>query len=63
MRSAGEPTEILHVRLPRRLVAAVAEAAQRDCRTVSEFTRQALLAQVRGAGVPVERHRERADGR
>jgi hypothetical protein len=62
MRPAIEPSEILHVRLPRRLVAAVTEAAQKDCRTVSEFTRQALLAQVRGAGVSVDRHRERADG-
>jgi hypothetical protein len=54
MRAAFEPSETLRVRLPKRLVAAVTEAAERDCKTVSEFTRQALLSQVRGAGVPVK---------
>jgi predicted HicB family RNase H-like nuclease len=55
MRAAGEPTEVLHVRVPRRLVTAVAEAAAQDCKSVSEFARQALLAAARSAGVPVKR--------
>jgi hypothetical protein len=55
MRPAYEPTETLRVRVPRRLVTAVAEAAERDCKTVSEFARQALLAAARSAGVPVKR--------
>jgi hypothetical protein len=62
MRPAGEPTGILHVRLPRRLVTAVAEAAERECTTVSAFARGALLNQVRAAGVPVDRREDRADG-
>jgi hypothetical protein len=47
----------LHVRLPHRLATAVVAAAERDCRTVAEFTRQALLASVRKAGLEIRDER------
>jgi hypothetical protein len=57
MRPAFEPIETRHVRLPQRPVAAVTKAAERDCETVSEFGRQALLAGVRSAGIPLDGRR------
>jgi hypothetical protein len=52
----------LHVRLPEALATAVAVAARKNFSSISEFTRQALLARVRDAGVPV-RAEEVADAR
>jgi hypothetical protein len=49
-----EFTNLLRVRLPPELSAAVATAARRDLTTVSEFTRQALIDRLLQAGVLVE---------
>jgi hypothetical protein len=49
-----EYTELLRVRLPESLATAVCEVARRDCMSVSELTRQALLTRVRAAGVHIE---------